>query len=264
MSDTRTSRPSSSRQASSRPAGESSVSAPSRIEPRLAARGRLRRRTRLIISSVVLAALVLVAFATYALLATSWLGVSSVEVRGAPSTGAGAVRQAAAIRPGSPLARLDVNAVAGRVAALPLVAHVLVTREWPRTVRITLRERVPAGVLAQGPTYVLVDAEGVSLGHVSRRPMGLPLVSAPVDSGPRAVQVALSVLRQLPPGVRAQVRQARAAGPDQIELQLTRGRTVLWGSDERSARKAVVLRVLLTRRARLYDVTAPDAPTTTG
>jgi cell division protein FtsQ len=37
---------------------------------------------------------------------------------------------------------------------------------------------------------------------------------------------------------------------------------VLWGSVDRGARKAAVLAVLVTRRAAVYDVSAPDAPTT--
>ena len=45
-------------------------------------------------------------------------------------------------------------------------------------------------------------------------------------------------------------------------MQLTRGRIVVWGSTERGERKAAVLAVLLARKARVYDVSAPDAPTT--
>jgi cell division protein FtsQ len=45
-------------------------------------------------------------------------------------------------------------------------------------------------------------------------------------------------------------------------MVLTRHRTVVWGGGDRSARKAAVLAVLLHRKARIYDVSAPDAPTT--
>ncbi len=199
------------------------------------------------------------------LLATSVLGVGQVDVVGVHRLSAAEVRAAAALPGGQPLARIDPGAVAARIAALPQVRHVVVTRSWPRTVRITVQERVPAGVLLQGDaTYVLVDLEGVAFGEVSRRPRGLPLVTAPVEAGPGSLRAALQVLRRLPPAVRAQVRQARAAGPERVELLLSRGRTVLWGSSERSERKAAVLSVLLTRKARIYDVSAPDAPTTTG
>ena len=70
------------------------------------------------------------------------------------------------------------------------------------------------------------------------------------------------MLEALTPAVRDQVREVRAAGLEQVTLQLRRGRTVEWGSVERSDRKAAVLAVLLSRKAKVYDVTAPDSPTT--
>ena len=47
-----------------------------------------------------------------------------------------------------------------------------------------------------------------------------------------------------------------------VTLRLTRDRTVVWGSPERGDRKATVLTALMSRRADVYDVSAPDAPTT--
>ena len=49
---------------------------------------------------------------------------------------------------------------------------------------------------------------------------------------------------------------------DEVTLQLTRGRTVIWGDTSQGARKGAVLAVLLTRKADVYDVSVPDAPTT--
>ena len=52
------------------------------LEPRLAARGRARRRTRLATTLTVFALLVLVGVGTWLLLGTSVLGVRSVTVTG--------------------------------------------------------------------------------------------------------------------------------------------------------------------------------------
>jgi cell division protein FtsQ len=87
-------------------------------------------------------------------------------------------------------------------------------------------------------------------------------VSAPVDEGAPALRAALDVLEQLPAAVRGQVRQVRAASREDVQILLSRHRTVLWGSVDRGARKAAVLAVLVTRKAAVYDVSAPDAPTT--
>jgi cell division protein FtsQ len=168
----------------------------------------------------------------------------------------------AAIRSGAPLATLDTGSVESRLSRLPAVRAVEVTRHWPRTVEIRVHERVAAAVQARGPAYMLVDRTGVAFAPVDRRPAGLPLVSAPVDAGAPALRATLDVLEQLPATVRDQVRQVRAASREDVQILLSHHRTVLWGSVDRGARKAAVLAVLVTRKAAIYDVSAPDAPTT--
>lgn len=229
---------------------------------RLAARGRGRRRTRLALTLSALGLLVLLGVAGWLLLGTGVLGVRDVQVTGTQRLDPAVVRTLAGIEAGTPLARLDTGSVAARLARLPAVRSVDVERRWPRTVTIRVRERRAAAVQARGPAYVLVDRTGVAFAPVARRPDGLPLVSAPVDAGPPALRAALDVLDQLTVPVREQVRQVRAASPDDVEVRLTRGRTVLWGSTDRGERKAAVLAVLVSRKARVYDVSAPDAPTT--
>ena len=95
-----------------------------------------------------------------------------------------------------------------------------------------------------------------------KRPKRLPAVTTPGGGDAEALLAALRVLDALPPDVRAKVRQVSATSPDDVRLRLSRERTVVWGSDERNARKSAVLEVLLTRKARVYDVSAPDIPTT--
>lgn len=227
-----------------------------------AERGRVRRRTRLTIFATVVV-LVLVALGVgWLVLGSGALGARSVEVTGTTRLSTQAVVAAAAVEPGTPLARLDTDAVAERVAGLAPVRRVHVERDWPSTVRIAVVERTPAAVLMRGSAWVLVDRGGVAFDTVQRRPRGLPRVSAPVDEGPPALRATLDVLETLPPEVRDQVREVRAAGLESVTLRLSRGRTVEWGSAERSERKAAVLAVLLTRKAKVYDITAPDSPTT--
>lgn len=239
------------------------MSATTDWQRRLAARSRSRRRTRLAVTSGVAGTLLVLGALGWVLLGTSLLGVQEVRVAGVSRLAAAEVRAAAAITAGTPMATLDASAVAGRVADLRVVRRVSVERQWPRTVTISVTERVAAAVQARGPAYALVDRDGVVFAEQSQRPRGLPLVSAPVDAGAAALRAAVAVLDQLPQGVRGDVRQVRAASRDQVEVRLTRGRTVVWGSTERGPRKAAVLAVLVTRRASVYDVSAPDTPTTT-
>lgn len=232
------------------------------LPDRAAQRGRARRRSRLRATLVVLVMLGLLAASGWLVLGSSALGVRTVQVTGTERLTAVQVREQAAIAPGTPLARVDTDAVARRLRSLPPVRQVEVVRRWPRTVEIAVRERTPAAVQARGSSWVLVDRSGVAFAMVSRRPDGLPLVSAPVDAGRPAMRAALDVLDVLPVPVRDQVRQVRAADAEHVTMRLSRGRTVLWGSTERSDRKAAVLAVLLSRKASVYDVSAPDTPTT--
>ena len=232
------------------------------IDGRLAARGRARRRTRLAVTLSVAALLTLLGLAGWLALDTGLLGVQDVRVTGTERLDPAQVRAVAAIPAGTPLARLDTGSVADRLGRLPEVAAVDVVRDWPRSVTIRVRERVPAAVQARGTAYVLVDRSGVVFASVDHRPPGLPVVSAPVDAGPPALRAALDVLEALPAAVRGSVRQVRAASAEEVVVQLSKGRTVRWGSPDRGARKAAVLAVLVTRKAHVYDVSAPDAPTT--
>lgn len=234
----------------------------SRSAGRFARRVRARRWSRLRVLLVVLGLAVAGVAAGWVVLASTLLGVARVHVAGTGRVSPAEVRAIAAIRSGTPLARLDTEAVAARVATLPAVRTVAVRRAWPRGVSIVVSERVPAAARARGTGFALVDRSGVVFAEVARRPTGLPLVTAPTGAGAPALRAALDVLDAVPPRVRDQVRTVRAASQQDVRLSLTKGRTVLWGTPDRGSRKGAVLAVLLSRKARVYDVSAPDAPTT--
>lgn len=223
---------------------------------------RARRRSRLKIAAGVMGGAALLALAGWVVLMSGAFAVSEVRVTGVSRLSAFEVAEQAAVEPGTPLVRVDTAAVVRRVQALAPVERVEVARRWPRTLVVRVRERVPAAVQVRGSGWVLVDRTGVEFATEPRRPRDLPLVSAPVDQGAAALKATLDVLDALPPYVRADVRQVRAASPEHVSMVLTRGRTVEWGSLERAERKAAVLTVLLSRKASVYDVSAPDTPTT--
>lgn len=229
-----------------------------RFDRRIWARRWSRRRTLVVLGLV----LALVGAAGWALFASSLFSVRSVQVTGASRVTPAEVLAAADVAPTTPLARVDTDAVARRVGALVEVRTVSVSRQWPRSVRIVVHERAPAAVQRSGTAYLLVDSTGVAFDTVRKRPHGLPLVTAPASAGERAFRAAMAVLVSVPDPVRRQLLEVRAASPEQVTLTLTRNRTVMWGSPERGERKAEVLTALMSRRARVYDVSAPDAPTT--
>ena len=128
-----------------------------------------------------------------------------------------------------------------------------------------MHERTAAAFLVTGAEFQLVDSTGEPFAVVPQPPVGLPELrvrkAAPDDS---ATKSALTVVESLPPEVRGDLRAVVADRPTYVRLLLRTGdREVRWGSASDSERKAAVLRALLTRPAKVYDVTTPVLPTVT-
>ena len=221
-----------------------------------------RRRRLLVRGGVLVAALGLLAWLLWG---SPVLAVSAVRVDGAGTLTAAEVVDVAGIDEGTPLLRVDVDAAEARVARLPQVADVEVTRGWPRSIVITVVERVPVAVVEQAGTRSLVDADGVLFDTVTGRPPAGVVPLDVADPGPedRTTRAALSALVALPDDVRADVSAAEATTPEDVTLTLEDGTTVLWGSDERAHDKADALHALLgqLRTGRLQPAETIDVST---
>ncbi|HYH34309.1 MAG TPA: FtsQ-type POTRA domain-containing protein [Nocardioides sp.] len=192
---------------------------------------------------------------------SSFLAVSTVEVRGEESLSAQQVREAASVPAGEPLARVDVTDVRARVQALADVRSAEVTRHWPDTLTIEVEERVPVAVVEIGGGLRALDVEGVVFREYPTAPRGLPRVETPVDTSRDALREAAGVVAALPDEIAGRVDHVEVSTVDQISLELHDGRTVVWGSAEESDLKARVLGALLEEPARTYDVSVPGYPT---
>lgn len=227
-----------------------------------ARRNRLRRAAPLLTAAAVVG---LVGIGAAVVWFTPVVAVSTVRVTGASLVSVDQVRAAAAVRIGRSLARVDVHKVHERVAALPPVGHVSVRRELPGTVMITVSERTPAAVVEQSgadPGLWLIDASGVVYTKAEARPAGLALLRIPAPSkDDPTTRAALTVLRALPPELLAPVAVLAADAPARIRLELTDGRTIVWGDATENAEKVRIALVLIGRPARTIDVSAPSLVT---
>jgi len=220
---------------------------------------------------VALLVLVTVGAAAWALLASSLLAVDEVRVTGTVALAAEEVLLAAAVRPGTPLLRLDTAAVERRVQeGLRRVADAEVSRSLTGTVEVTVTERVPVAVLPAPDGVHLVDATATDFATQPDLPPGLPALRVPpvVDSvapGEPATEstmgAAVEVLTGLPQSLRGEVRAVAASSPVDVTLLLADDREVRWGAPDQGERKAAVLGALLTQPGEVYDVTTPDLPT---
>lgn len=208
-------------------------------------------------------AVVILGASAWVLLGTSVLGVRQVEVTGTSVVPESEVRAAAAVAAGTPLARVDTDAVAARVRALAPVASVEISRSWPGTLVIAVTERVGVAAVAVPAGFGVVDSGGFVFHTVPSRPAGVPLLKVttpgPTDPSTRA---GLRVLAALTPPLRGQLTAVSVSAPSQVQLELAGGRVVIWGDAEQSDLKAQVATALLGRPGKTIDVSAPDVATT--
>jgi len=189
------------------------------------------------------------------------MSARSIIVTGIGTVTRDEVLDAAQVRPGTPLLQVNTDGIADRLAAIRRVASVRVQREYPSALRITVVERVAVVVkdFPDGPH--LFDRDGVDFA-TGPPPPALPYLD--VDNpGPTdlTTKAAIAVLIALRPEIAAQVGRIAAPSVASITLKLADGRTVIWGTNDRTEEKAEKLAALLTQPGRTYDVSSPDLPT---
>ncbi|GAB3654860.1 cell division protein FtsQ [Streptomyces sparsus] len=233
-----------------------------------------RRRSLLLVAAV----LTVAGFGIWAFYGSTWLRVERVTVSGTRVLTPEQVRAAADVPVGEPMATVDKSAVADRLrSALRRVDDVEVVRSWPHGVALKVTERRPQ-VLMEKPgdsgEFVEVDAEGVRYATVADRPAGVPLLVLDLDRaagdrrfGPDELRVeAVKVAAALPAAVRRGTETIRVRTFDSMMLELSGGRTVMWGSSEFGEAKARSLSALMKAREKAghFDVSVPSAPAASG
>lgn len=232
-------------------------------------RARQRRRRRVTITVVTL---VLLAAGGWMLARSSLFALERIEVAGTVTLSRTDIVRASGLKAGTNMLSLDLEAVEERVARLPLVRTVDVTKPAPSRVRILVTERTPAFVLETIHGLYYLDSEAVVLAPTSAIDRVLPTVRslshAPDTAGDRIrtadVSNALSLWAALPPQLRA--------GPTLIDVTagsftLVRADlTVKFGAFDRIDQKIEAVRLVVERakaaRERLaaIDVRSPGRP----
>lgn len=224
---------------------------------------RRRRRNRLIVGSFL--GLVLIGIGAWVVLASPWLTVRDIKVHGVEFLTGDEVVKAADVPGDVPLVRVDTEQIAKRVQELSPVATVDVERQLPRTLTIRVTERdAVAWTINRGARWA-VDADGVVYRRLAKQPKHLPELRVDLDDS-RALKAAAAVagsLAEQKPKFAKNVRVVRAETKDSVQLDLKDGRLVIWGSADDAEQKVASLEALLPIRARRYDVSAPQRPTTT-
>ncbi len=147
--------------------------------------------------------------------------VRSITVAGRVQTESRELLSALNISRNDSILHIDLNAVHGRIAALPWVKEVRVTRNLPDAVHVELIERHPAAIWQRGRKMVLVDQGGVEITEkdVAEYP-DLPLI---VGKGAPKAAGELIILLGSEPLLQNRVTAAVRVGERRWNLRLKDG-----------------------------------------
>lgn len=228
-----------------------------------AAQIRGRRARRWLIG---LATLAVVAALGWLLGFSSVLDVRTVTVTGAHAKDAATIREIAEQEIGTPLARVDGDAVRARITdEVPAAKSVDIDRTWPHTLTVDVTSRVPALAVRRDESFRLIDEGGAPIRTVEKAPKGVPTVTAEEGAhvSGRGVAAARGMLEALPADMRERVRDVTVDSADQISFRLGSTR-IVWGDRESPDLKVRVIPVLLEKKPEVIDVSAPGSPVTRG
>lgn len=194
------------------------------------------------------------------------MALQTIEVKGTNRVDETALRQALSDQVGTPLARLDFDAIKQDIAGFPLIESYVTEEAPPHTLVVTVTERTPVVAVKSGSSFDLVDPAGIVVQSSPKRPATMPLADiARARLGSSSFRTMTEVVLSLPSTVRSQVTRVAGSTADDVTLTLKDGSTVVWGSPDDSDTKAALLAALVKDHAARnpgvvveYDVSAPD------
>lgn len=141
--------------------------------------------------------------------------INDVQISGAARTSEGSILDALAISSDQALLTYDTSEGRDDLATLPWVETVDVTRQWPSSLRVVIRERTVAAAIGRpdGSEWAVVARDGMVVEYRMTPPSGVPLIVAtqdivdsssigsPVPGVDRALEIAHGLPLQLAPWV---------------------------------------------------------------
>lgn len=231
-------------------------------DPTVRARLRRRRRRTNRVYAGLGVALVVLLIGYVALYFLPVFSVRQVQVVGTSTIPQEVVTERAAVAPGTPLLQVDTHAVARRVAGIPRVDQVTVTRDYPSGLRVQLVERTALVVVEVDGVQHLVDAQGIDFGE-GEAPPGTPLLTVGEEAGsdlPGIVRDLATVFDEVRGTAGQEITAVEVPTRASIVLTLADGRIVEWGAAGRDHEKAVALQMVLEQPGEIWNVSNPALP----
>jgi cell division protein FtsQ len=236
-----------------------------------------QRRLRVVLAVVGCA---VVTAATLGIVHSPLLSVRQVTVSGGGHTSHESVLRATGLDRHPLMIDVDTGRLEQRLDALPWVAKAAVRRDWPSTIGIKVRERVPAALVTTASgEWAVVDRGGRVLQRSSGTPAPPPaLPSLPSFRGeqqlpppgsqlPQSSAPALRVLGALQWPLSSQVSAVDVQPDGEVSLTMAGGVVVLLGDASQLDRKLAATQTVLSQvrpsSVRTIDVRVPEAPAVT-
>lgn len=208
---------------------------------------------------------------------SSVFSVRTVAVVGNSHLTADEVRAAAAVPSGTTLLRFPAESVERRLELSPWVASATVTRDFPDTMQIRVKEYEPAAVVDTGAeTFWLVDGNGWVIAQQTPETTSTLITIRDIEafepaegerSSSEALRNALRIWEGLTPELKKRTRLISAPSVDKTALMTTDDITIFIGSSEDIARKDLVAQRILAEQAGKVvsiNVRTVDRPTWRG
>lgn len=229
---------------------------------RFTRRSRHRRAAWITAASIVLVFGVSILVAVFSPL----MALQTIEIKGTNRVDETQLRQALSDQIGTPLARLDFDAIKRDIAGFPLIESYVTEEAPPHTLVVTVTERTPVVAVQSGKSFDLVDPAGIVVQSSPKQPANMPVADiGNAKLGSSVFRTMTEVVLALPSTVRQQVTSVKASTADDVTLTLQDGSSVVWGNPEQSDAKAALLAALVKDHAARnpgvvveYDVSAPD------
>ncbi len=155
--------------------------------------------------------IVFLTVAVVALLEASLFEVQDVSIVGNSQTNDGLILETLSVPVDQALLLYDIDASTERISDLPWVREVEITRNWPSTLRVIVREHRVAAALGRpdGSEWLVLAESGIVVERRFTPPSSVPLIigtdqmvnsaqiGEPVPSTGRALEIVLDVPRQL-------------------------------------------------------------------
>jgi len=225
----------------------------------------VRQRRRRMAWLIGIGAVVLTVLGTVAAAYSPLFAVRDIEVVGTSMLDQAQVTEALEGQLGTPLPLVDSSEVKAALVAFPLVESYTLEARPPHSLVVRIVERTPIGTVESASGFTLMDAAGVALATTEDRPDGYPVLNVSGGVHSKAFAAAGAVFRSLPDDLAKRVTKVSATTPNDVTLTLSDPKTtVVWGTSDDAAYKAVVLEAAMKAapdRSR-YDVSAPNAVVT--